>query len=421
MTRARDNANLSPTIADARMPNLTGDITTVEGAVATTIADDAVTGAKIENNPTIAGNLTVSGDIVPSTPMSHRNMIINGGMQVAQRGTVTVTGSSYGGPDRFTSFISAAGTWEQSQHNMTSAELNTTGFSSAYKMKCTVANASIGAAGYAILGQRLEAQNLQHLKWGTASAKDMTLSFWVRSAKTGTHVIQLFHDEATGYNSIAYTIAVADTWEYKTMTFSGHPSIAIDNNNGTGFRVYFWLDAGSNLTSGTLTNNTWHTTVANRAAGQATLADTVNNEFYITGVQLELGSSATPFEHRSYGDELARCHRYYQVLQASITWGNGFGRIRSYTDRILNMINLHTEMRVLPHTITWPVIGQGSGEVTFLNGEGYPTTHGSVTSVWATPTQVGISVDGFSSVGAAGLTTWAYTTGIAYFRFSAEL
>jgi len=108
MTRARDNANLSPTIADARMPNLTGDITTVEGAVATTIADDAVTGAKIENNPTIAGNLTVSGDIVPSTPMSHRNMIINGGMQVAQRGTVTVTGSSYGGPDRFTSFISAA-------------------------------------------------------------------------------------------------------------------------------------------------------------------------------------------------------------------------------------------------------------------------------------------------------------------------
>jgi len=261
--------------------------------------------------PAVTGNLTVAGQIIPSSPLSHRNMIINGGMQVAQRGTVTDSTSRYAGPDRYTSFIAAAGTWEHSQHDMTSAELNTTGFSNAYKMKCTVANASIGATGYAILGQRLEAQNLQHLKWGTASAKDMTLSFWVKSSKTGTHVIQLFHDESTGYNSIAYTIAVANTWEYKTMTFSGHPSIAINNDNGSGFRIYFWLDAGSNYKSGTLTNNTWHTTVANRAVGQVTLADTVNNEFYLTGVQLELGSNATPFEHRSYGEELARCQRYF--------------------------------------------------------------------------------------------------------------
>jgi hypothetical protein len=144
-------------------------------------------------------------------------------------------------------------------------------------------------------------------------------------------------------------------------------------------------------------------------------------DVYITGVQLELGSNATPFEHRSYGDELARCQRYYQVLQATATWGNGFGAIRGYTDRILNMINLHTEMRVTPHTITWPTVGQGSGEITFLNSESYPSSHGTVTSVWATPTQVGVSIDGHAVVGSLGQSPWAYVTGVAYFRFSAEL
>jgi len=314
--------------------------------------------------PAVTGNLTVAGQIIPSSPLSHRNMIINGGMQVAQRGTVTDSTSRYAGPDRYTSFIAAAGTWEHSQHDMTSAELNTTGFSNAYKMKCTVANASIGATGYAILGQRLEAQNLQHLKWGTASAKDMTLSFWVKSSKTGTHVIQLFHDESTGYNSIAYTIAVANTWEYKTMTFSGHPSIAINNDNGSGFRIYFWLDAGSNFKSGTLTNNTWHTTVANRAVGQVTLADTVNNEFYLTGVQLELGSNATPFEHRSYGDELARCMRYYEFQTYSgvvlVGYDTGVGR---------GCVYFSTPKRIEGHTST---VSVPNGH-TYYSGAGHST------------------------------------------------
>jgi len=417
--KARDDGTgqtLTHTASTARILSGTGTLTMgsyVEGGekdratIAENITDGSVTSSKLDTN------ITIAGDFIPSTPLSHRNMIINGAMQVDQRGTATGVGSLYAGPDRFSSFISAAGTWEQSQHAMTSAELNTTGFSSAYKMKCTVANASIGAAGYVSLGQKLEAQNLQHLKWGSASAKNMTLSFWVKSAKAGTHVVQLFHDESTGYNSIAYTINVVNTWEYKTMTFSGHPSIAIDNNSDSGFRVYFWLDAGSNLTSGTLTNNTWHTTVANRAAGQVTLADAVDNEFYLTGVQLELGSNATPFEHRSYGDELQRCQRYFQRLGVGTTsTALGMG-VTSTASTVQVAVPLATVMRASP-TVT-------VSNMAVTDWQNYTTALSNPANTYATASHVSLNFNGSGWTAFRPCLFVVVGSGSGYTDFTAEL
>ena len=259
------------------------------------------------DEPVLASNVALLG----GTQLSHRNLYINGAMTVDQRGTATGTASSKYGPDRWNTFNSSGGTWEQSQSTESPA-----GFANSFKMKCTVANASLGAGNYVMVAQKIEAQNLQHLDWGTASPKEMTLSFWVRSAIAGTHICQLHHPTpaTTEYNSIAYTVNVADTWEYKTMTWLGDTGTALLNDEHEGFRIYFWLSAGSNYTSGTLTPNTFHTNTDERAPGQQNLADTVNNEFYLTGIQMEVGSKATPFEHRSYADVLQSCERYYEVI-----------------------------------------------------------------------------------------------------------
>ena len=235
-----------------------------------------------------------------------RNLVTNGAMTISQRGNSTgKTSGGYHACDRFNSLINSAGTWSLSQS--TTAP---TGFSSSFKLDCTAADSSLAAGDYVILEQRIEGQNLQQLSFGTSSAKKLTLSFYVRSNKTGTYVAEIQHS-GVAYNNNTYTINSADTWEKKTITVSGNTSAVIDNDNTEGMRVLFWLAAGSTYSGGTLTNDTWHSTEANRAAGQVNLADSTSNEWYITGVQLEVGSTATDFEHRSYADELRRCQRYF--------------------------------------------------------------------------------------------------------------
>jgi hypothetical protein len=171
---------------------------------------------------------------------------------------------------------------------------------------------SPASTDFLIFQHRIEGQNLQHLQYGTSGAKRITLSFHVRSNKTGTYIAELSHGDANSKNQQSYTIDSANTWEKKTLTYVGQTSDAIDNDNGIGMFIQFWLGSGSAFSSGTLTQNTWaDTTSANRAVGQVNLADSTDNEWYITGVQLEVGEQATPFEHRSFGDELARCQRYF--------------------------------------------------------------------------------------------------------------
>jgi hypothetical protein len=252
------------------------------------------------------GTQITTADIADGAFQANKNLIINGAMQVAQRGTseTGVTTSGYKqAPDRFVFGLSSLGTWTISQS--TDAP---DGFSNSYKIECTAADASPASSSYFIFQQRFEGQNLQHLKYGTSSAQSLTLSFWVKSDKTGTYIAEFF--QSSRHINTAYTINSANTWEHKSITVVGDTSGVIDNNNGIGLYVIWWIGAGSDYNSGTL-QTSWGSVTANRAVGNVNLADTIGNDWQITGVQLELGEQATPFEHRSYGDELARCQRYY--------------------------------------------------------------------------------------------------------------
>ena len=245
----------------------------------------------------------------------NRNLVINGAMQVSQRGTseASVTSSQYAdAPDRFKAEMSSAGTWTLSQ-STTAPD----GFSNSYKFDCTTADASLGAGDYLQLSHYIEGQNLQHLQKGSSSAKKLTLSFHVRSAKTGTYIVEFYDGDNSRSNSQSYTISAADTWEKKTITIDGDASGAFGNDNGASLGVFFYLAAGTNFTSGTLNTSWGSRTLANVAVGQVNLADSTSNDWYITGVQLEVGDTATDFEHRTFGDELRRCQRYYVKFKAT--------------------------------------------------------------------------------------------------------
>jgi hypothetical protein len=164
-----------------------------------------------------------------------------------------------------------------------------------------------------VLQHRIEAQNLQYLKKGTANAVSTTLSFWVKSNKTGTYICQLRDIDNSRSISKSYTVDVSNTWEKKTITYDGDTTGAFDNDNGDSLRLVFFLGAGSNYTSGTL-QTTWGTEVtANRAVGQVNLADDTANEWYITGVQLEAGTTASDFEFLPVDVNLNRCFRYFET------------------------------------------------------------------------------------------------------------
>ena len=308
-----------------------------------------------------ARQLADLGNVYDDGALSHRNLIINGACTVAQRSS-SVTGiQSYGyhTTDRFLLSILTLGTW--------TVETSTDapdGFSNSHKITCTTADASPAAGDYLFIEQRLEGQNLQQLKKGTANALPVTLSFWVKSNKTGTYIAE-FDDADNSRNiNLSYTVNSSGVWEYKTITFDGDTSGVLDNDAGFSARICWWLAGGSNFTSGTLATS-WESTVnANRAVNNVNLADTTSNYFAITGVQLEIGDTATPFEHRSYGDELARCQRYYQVFASRVTnYPLGWGYTWSNGARLAGGVNLPCPLRAEP---SW----DGLGHAVMVSGDG---------------------------------------------------
>ena len=241
-----------------------------------------------------------------------KNLIINGSMCVYQRGSGTLpsgTSLTYYGPDRWRVYketSTAVATLSQDT-DVPSGQ----GFKYSYKIDVTTGDSSVAAGDRCDMIYRLEGQDLQQLKKGTSSAESVTLQFWVKSPKTGTHICELFDNDNTRQISKAYTVNTANTWEYKTITFEGDTTGTLDSDANLSLQIAWWLIAGSNYSGGTL-NTSWATnTSANRAVGQVNVLDDAANNFLITGVQLEIGDVATPFEHRSFGDELARCQRYY--------------------------------------------------------------------------------------------------------------
>ena len=303
--------------------------------------------------PSVAGTTTLelpatSSTLATQNSLGVRNLIINGDMRIAQRGTSStgITAVGYYTIDRWNVSMGTAGTWTMSQDtDVPSGQ----GFANSIKFACTTANASLSAGSYFNITQRLEGLNLQHLKKGTASAETLTASFWIKSNKTGTYIVETQDMDNTRTVSKSFTISSADTWEKKTITIEGDTTGALDNDNGESLNWKIWLVAGTTFTSGTLQTSWAAQNNANRAVGQVNLADSTSNYINITGVQLEVGTEATPFEHRPYDMELQRCQRYYQTIAI----GNGVvGAGMAYsTTSAYYVVDYMTEMRDTPVAI----------------------------------------------------------------------
>jgi hypothetical protein len=387
------------------------------------ITDSIITSAKIVDGTIVNADINASAAIVATkltgiSSQPFRNIVINGDMQIAQRSTSVASissGTTYHTLDRFRVDISSLGTFTMSQSTDVPSGY---GFANSLKLDCTTADASPSAGDNLLIRQIFEGQNLQYLKKGTANAVSLTLSFWVKSTKTGTFIAELQDIDNSRTISKSYTISVSNTWEFKTVTFAGDTTGAFTNDNGESLRLNFWLGAGTDFTSGTLQTN-WGSSanVTDRAVGQVNIADSTSNDFLITGVQLEAGTSATDFEFLPYDIDLGRCDRYYQTLQYAndATLCNGSAVSTSQANAGINF----KKMRAAP-TVTLPPAGQTSGSITFLGANGgYPTTGTHALASIGVNNFV-ISASGYGGL-SAGISSVLYSVGVNTVRMDSEL
>jgi hypothetical protein len=286
--------------------------------------------------------------------VNFRNIIINGGMDLAQRGTSHTTASGYT-LDRFTWTDDSTSAFTITQSNDVPSGQ---GFATSMKFDCTTANGSLGSSDQIRQVQQIEGQNLQYLKYGTSSAESLTCSFWVKSNKTGIYCVTLTQpDDNFSANTLEYTISSADTWEKKTVTFSGDTGGVINNDNGAGLWLMFAFGAGSGRH---MTANQWNSSYGLSTSNQVNLADNTSNELYLTGVQLEAGEVASDFEFLPFDVNENRCLRYFRVVgdtvSGSVAFGNGFTGAYNTTTQIIAGRQLPVRMRAAP-TVTFSAIG----------------------------------------------------------------
>ena len=244
-----------------------------------------------------------------------KNLIINGAMNVAQRGTsfTSVSGSAYH-LDRFRTGMGDT----SARFTVTQATAGLNGFGNSLKYDCTTAESSLSNADARLfISHRMEGQNLQQLKKGTSSAEKITISFYVKSTKTGTYILNIVDSDNNRQISKAYTISASNTWEQKILTFDGDTTGALTNDNNTSLQLNWWLIAGTGHSGGTLATS-WQgyagaSDYEDSAVGQVNLGDNTSNTWEITGIQMEVGDSASDFEHRSFGEELKLCERYFYM------------------------------------------------------------------------------------------------------------
>jgi hypothetical protein len=276
-----------------------------------------------------------------SNPTTAKNLIINGAMTVSQRGTSFTALTDAYCLDQFI-YIKDASTAVIDVTQSTDVPSGE-GFGKSLKIDVTTADASIDANDLAKIQTPIEAQNLTQLKYGSAGAQTMTLSFWIKSTKTGTFNAFAYQPDGNRFYNASYTVNVTDTWEHKTVTISGDSSGTINYDTGTGLIVGWTLIAGTNWTGSA---DTWSGN-ADYAVSSYSMLDNTANNIYITGVQLEVGSVATDFEHEDYGTTLAKCQRYVWVVPTV----NGdyicMGLVGSSTST-LNLLPLPVTMRAVP-------------------------------------------------------------------------
>jgi len=248
--------------------------------------------------------------------LTGRNLIINGAMQVAQRGASS-TSSGYQTVDRIAT--NAANTDELAFTQSQSTTVPSgQGFANSFKVEVTTAETTLAADENFRITYKIEAQNLQHLAYGNSSAKSLTLSFWVRSSLTGKYSVLFYQDDAVRSNTPSFTISTADTWEYKTITIDGDTGGTINDDNGAGININWVLAAGTDVAGTPHTGWGAYTATDDFAHDDQVNFIAQTGTFYLTGVQLEVGQTATPFEHEGYGTTLEKCRRFYQKITTTI-------------------------------------------------------------------------------------------------------
>jgi hypothetical protein len=290
-----------------------------------TLKADTVTAATTNGNLAISnqgtGGIAIDG-------MPHKNLIINGDMRIAVRGTsFAAAANGIFSLDRWENIDGGAGvvTITQDTDTPTVAEAGTD-FKFSYKVDVTTADASLAATDQYNIHYKIEGFDTAHLGFGAANAATVTLSFWVKSPKTGAHYVAIMNSALDRSYPALFTIASADTWEKQEIVIAGDTSGTwIGATNGIGLRLLFTLAVGTNFDNGTA--GAWGAGQNYAASGVVNCMDDAANNFYLTGVQLEVGAAATDFEHRDYASELARCQRYYdKVTGNGSDWVVGFVR-----------------------------------------------------------------------------------------------
>lgn len=288
----------------------------IDGGSITGVTELAASGANTDIT-SLSGVTSMNG----SSLSGRRNFVTNGAMAIAQRGTETGVTVGYGGPDRYQFIRGGTAVVTLSQDSDVPSGQ---GFANSMKIDVTTGDSSMASTDYAILRQRFEGYNLQPVKKGTSNAEQLTVSFWIKTTITGTYICELFDNDNSRHVAKSYTVSSADTWEKKTITFPADTTGALDDDANYSMQLSFFLAAGSDFSSGTLATSWASYDATNAAVGQVNAIDSASNDIYFTGIQLELGDTATDFEFRSYGQDLTDCQRYY-FYQSGALYGGAYG------------------------------------------------------------------------------------------------
>jgi len=339
-----------------------------------------------------AAELAKAGETLTNQPSGRKNIIINGAMQVAQRSaSVTGIGASAGyfTLDRWKiSTAASAG-----RLTMTQTADGPSGFANCLKLDCTTADTSIAAGENLFIQHRFEGQDLQQIKKGTSDAESITLSFYIKANAVFTFGVELLDIDNT--RQITKLFDTTTDWVRHTITFPADTTGAFDDDNARSLDINFHLHGGSNTTSGTLNTASWaSTTNANRAAGIDSFYSNTDNNFFITGVQMEIGSQATNFEHRSFGEELALCQRYFYKIGPDAECAVALAFART-TQTAFGIRELPVTMRATP-SLAFSDVTQF--EVQYLGS--VITTSGMAASGEMSPQIIGFQ----ATVGSAALT-----------------
>ena len=323
--------------------------------------------------PAIAGVTSINGGQVGGS----RNKIINGEMKVAQRST-SETGlgaaAGYFTLDRWKiDTANSAG-----RLTMTQTADGPNGFANCIKLDCTTADTSLAAGEHLIISQRFEGQDLQSIGKGAAGAKEVTVSFYVKANAAFTFGLELYDADNTRQITKLYTTTT--DWVRHKITFPADTTGVFTDDNLESLQLGFWLHAGSTFASGTLNTAAWaNNTNANRAAGIDSFYSSTDNNFFITGIQMEIGSTATDFEHKSFGEDLTLCQRYFQktydydvaiatntIIGTHASGGNNVSPTTSYIG--INTAKFTSQMRDNPTLVLYDTAGNSGKSTRFQYG-----------------------------------------------------